>query len=292
MAIAPPRPKWPPLNSLRAFEAAARLQSFTSAADELCVTPGAVAQHVKSLEAHIGEKLFERHAKGVELTKLGASILPSFVQAFDALGLAVHSLRSNVASTEIRIAALPSLSQLWLSSRLPKIRKAIPDSSISITALETKPNLNREPFDLAIFFEDLPGSTDAVELGRDVIYPVCSPVIAAQLSEPEDLSSVPCLHDTTWSNDWAIWCEAAKANDTIYHHGPAFSLYSLALEEAKNGAGVLMGHDALVRDSLANGSLVKPFDIEVPLPRRISIFQARAANNNAEIARIIDQLIL
>ncbi|MES0884007.1 LysR family transcriptional regulator [Roseibium sp. SCP14] len=292
MAVAPPRPKWPPLNSLRAFEAAARLQSFTSAADELCVTPGAVAQHIKSLEAQIGEKLFVRHAKGVELTRLGASILPAFVQAFDALGLAVHSLRSNAASTEIRIAALPSLSQLWLSSRLPNIRKAIPDSSISITALETKPNLNREPFDLAIFFEDLPGSTDAVELGRDIIYPVCAPELAATLSDPQDLSTVPCLHDTTWSNDWSIWCEATQSGDTIDHHGPAFSLYSLALEEAKNGAGVLMGHDALVRDSMANGSLVKPFDIEVRLPRRIAIFQAQTTADTPEITKIIEQLAL
>jgi LysR family glycine cleavage system transcriptional activator len=292
MAVSPPRPKWPPLNSLRAFEAAARLQSFTSAAEELCVTPGAVAQHIKSLEAQIGEKLFVRHAKGVELTRLGASILPAFVQAFDALGLAVHSLRSNVASTEIRIAALPSLSQLWLSSRLPSIRKAMPDTSISITALETKPNLNREPFDLAIFFEDLPGSPDAVELGRDVIYPVCSPELARKLSAPQDLSSVPCLHDTTWSNDWTIWCEAAKAGDIIDHHGPAFSLYSLALEEAKNGAGVLMGHDALVRASLATGSLVKLFDTEVRLPRRIAIFQAPTTVENAEVSTIIEQLIL
>ncbi len=95
MSVSPPRPKMPQLNSLRAFEAAARLNSISSAADELCVTPAAVAQQVKSLEAWAGDKLFKRHAKGVELTPLGARVLTDFSDAFDALALVVQKLRLN-----------------------------------------------------------------------------------------------------------------------------------------------------------------------------------------------------
>ena len=90
MAVSSPRPKGPPLNALRAFEAAARLGSFSAAGHELCVTPGAVAQHIKSVEAWAGGRLFVRRAQGVALTALGAGILPAFVTAFDHLGEAVQ----------------------------------------------------------------------------------------------------------------------------------------------------------------------------------------------------------
>ena len=119
MTVSPPRPKGPPLNALRAFEAAARRGSFSAAADELCVTPGAVAQQVKSLEAWAGARLFLRHAQGVELTALGLDVLPGFVAAFDRLGEAAQALRSQAAPDTIGIAALPSIAQLWLSPRLP-----------------------------------------------------------------------------------------------------------------------------------------------------------------------------
>ena len=94
MNISPPRPKGPPLNALRAFETAARRGSFTAAADELCVTPGAIAQHIKTLESWAGARLFIRQAHGVKLTTLGSDILPGFVSAFDQLGDAVQTLRA------------------------------------------------------------------------------------------------------------------------------------------------------------------------------------------------------
>ena len=119
--VSPPRPKMPGLNSLRAFESAARHESFADAAMELSVTPGAIAQQVKALETWTGKKLFKRHSQGVELTTLGASTLSDFTTAFDALGEAVIKLRANAVPQEIRIAALPSIAQLWLSPKLPEI---------------------------------------------------------------------------------------------------------------------------------------------------------------------------
>jgi LysR family glycine cleavage system transcriptional activator len=97
MAVSPPRPKDLPLNALRAFEAAARLGGFAAAAQELGVTPGAVTAHVKTLEAQLGAALFERTARGVELNALGQRVLPGFIEAFDALGEAVQTLRLEAA---------------------------------------------------------------------------------------------------------------------------------------------------------------------------------------------------
>ena len=267
MSVAPPRPKGPPLNALRAFEAAARLNNFSRAADELCVTPGAVAQHVKALEEWAGAPLFDRHAQGVRLTALGRAVAPGLGDVFDSLANAAHLLRRIAAPDEIRIAALPSVAQLWLSPRLPAIRRTSPGLSISVTAMERPPNLMREPFDLSIFFSS--GQTEdtgTLVLAEDSLFPVCAPEIATRLTTPGDLSGETLLHDASWRDDWAIWLAAEKLSGIAATSGPAYSLYSLALEEAIHGAGVLIGHAPLVAPALASGTLVAPFARRVAAP--------------------------
>ena len=143
MAVSPPRPKDLPLTALRAFEAAARLGGFSAAAPQLGVTPGAITAHVKTLETALGAALFDRTTRGVRLTALGRRVLPEFVAAFDALGAAVQTLRREAAPRTVHIATLPSIAQLWLSPRLPALRAAAPEIAISITAMETPPNLKR-----------------------------------------------------------------------------------------------------------------------------------------------------
>lgn len=290
MTVSPPRPKGPPLNALRAFEAAARLNGFAAAAEELCVTPGAVAQHIKTLEQWTGAALFERRSQGVRLTPLGESVMGEFGIAFDRLGGAIQTLRSRATPNHVHIAALPSVAQLWLSPRLPAIRRAALDVTISVTALERRPNLLREPFDLCIFFEDGPLRPGAIDVGRDVIFPVCVPSALTRLRTPSDLQNATCLHDSTWSDDWATWMKAAIPEDRFDTRGPVFSLYSLAVEEAKNGAGVLIGHDVLVRAHLESGALVAPFETRIALDRRLSITIARSATANAALEQIVEAL--
>jgi len=286
--ISPPRPKMPPLNSLRAFEAAARLNSIAAAAAELCVTPAAVAQQVKSLELWSGEKLFERHPQGVELTHLGANVLSDFSAAFDVLGSAVQRLRMQAAPFEVRIAALPSVAQFFLSPKLPAIRAALPELSISVSALELKPNLVREPFDLAIFYAPRNQQEDGLVVGRDTIFPVCAPSIAARLQSVEDLAAVTFLHDTTWHNDWQNWLLAAGS--PIIATGPQFSLYSLALEECKNGAGVMIGHGALVENALKDGSLVAPFALQLEQEVELKIFFPSSLTAQSALSRVAEML--
>ncbi|WP_243611494.1 LysR family transcriptional regulator [Shimia aestuarii] len=249
------------MNAMRAFEAAARLGGFTRAAEELCVTPGAIAQQVKALEAWAGAALFERGAQGVRLTSVGERVLPKMVAAFDAMGLAVGVLREAARPERLHVAALPAIAQLWLSPRLPEVRRAMPELEVSITAMETPPNLGREPFDLTVFYGDGGGLC----LARDVIFPVCAPQVAKGLSTVDDLATVPCLGDAVWREDWALWLRAVEREIDV--SGPVYSLYALAVEETVNGAGVLMGHGALVARHLRSGALVAPFGPRVATGR-------------------------
>ncbi|WP_245429299.1 LysR family transcriptional regulator [Mesorhizobium sp. WSM3860] len=258
MAVNPPRPRMPPLNALRAFEAAARHESFAKAADELGVTPAAVSHQVKALEAWLGSPLFVRHAQGLHLTEAGRSALPSFSTAFDALGLAVQELRVSAPRPQVSVAALPSIAQLWLAPRLPALRAAHPTLRPSIHALEEPPDFRREPFDLAIFLTRS-GAGRSFKLCDDVIFPVCAPALARQLKTPADLSSQLLLWDTTWTEDWSLWFEVAGVKGPSIETGSEFSLYSMAVQAAVDGAGVLMGHEALVSRALAAGLLVAPF---------------------------------
>lgn len=291
MPVSPPRPKMPHLNALRAFESAARLGSFSFAANELFVTPGAVAQHVKSLEAWVGKKLFKRNAQGIELTPLGAGVLDDFIRAFDQIGEAVHKLRTTGTPREVRIAALPSVAQLWLSPRLPAIRAAMPELSISVTALEQPPNMLREPFDLAIFFESSNTARNSIIVGRDAIFPVCSPAVARRLKALPDLAGEDFLHDTAWHDDWKIWLAKIAPKKNLNKSGPAFSLYSLAIEECKNGAGILMGHEHLVRRQLEAGSLVKAFSQKVLLKRYLSIKTAKPVVPKSFLDIVVKKLL-
>jgi LysR family glycine cleavage system transcriptional activator len=288
MPIDPPFPRLPPLNALRAFEAAARLGGFAAAADELKVTPGAVAAHVKALEDELGAPLFERHSRRVRLTALGQRAFPAFVDAFDRLGVAAQDLRQAAAPGKVHIAALPAIAELWLSPRLPGLRDILPGVDISISAVETPPNLKRAPFDLCAFFTDMPPA-DARIVGDDSILPVCAPSLVAGLQTPDDLLSQVCLTDTAWEEDWTVWAKVAMPGRPFVPKGPRYSLYSLVVAQAVSGAGILMGHRMLVARHLREGSLVAPFDIEVSLGRVFALWRYGGASA-ATTSKIIREL--
>jgi LysR family transcriptional regulator, glycine cleavage system transcriptional activator len=262
MSVNPPRHRMPPLNALRAFEAAARLGGISRAADELCVTPGAVAQQVKTLEDWVGAPLFARHAKGVALNDLGQRSLVDFEAAFDLLSDATQNLRIRAAPQMIRIAALPSLAQLWLSPRMPGLRARFPEARISISALEQPPNLAREGYDIAVFLEAEDDAKGEV-LARDFIGPVCAPALAASIRTPKDLYDQLWLRDSRWQDDWPNWLAGVGFDGAILAQPVDFSLYALAVDEACNGAGLLMGHEILVARHVAAGDLVAPFGFTV-----------------------------
>jgi DNA-binding transcriptional LysR family regulator len=263
MSINPPRHRLPPLNALRAFEAAARLGGIARAADELCVTPGAVAQQVKVLEEWANAPLFERHAKGVALNDLGRRSLADFEAAFDLLSEATQNLRTRAAPQMIRIAALPAVAQLWLSPRMPKLRARFPEARISISALEQPPNMAREGYDIAVFLENEAAEAAGKVLARDFIGPVCAPALAKTITKSADLYDQLWLRDSRWRDDWQNWLAGAGLDGAMAGQPVDFSLYALAVDEACNGAGLLMGHEFLVARHVSTGDLNAPFGFKV-----------------------------
>lgn len=280
MPVAPPPLTRLPLNALRAFEAAARTGAFTLAAAELGVTPGAVTAHVKALEDRLGAALFVRQARGVRLTALGLAAVEDLTEAFDALAGAEARLRAKALPREVHIATLPAIAQLWLSPRLPALRAAAPEISVSITALEAPPNLKRSLHDLSLF----PAERGGQLVAEDALFPVCAPSLLQRLREVEDLGRVPCLSDTAWDQDWDVWLQAVGAQVAV--RGPVFSLYALAVEEAVNGAGVLMGHSALVAGHLERGTLIAPFSQRVALAAGLRVWSARPMSPGGAVERV------
>jgi LysR family glycine cleavage system transcriptional activator len=260
-----------PVSPLRAFEAAARLGSFAAAAEELGVTPGAVTQHVKSLEAWANAPLFRRSARGIAPTELTLSLLPAFSAAFDELGAAVHRLRSEARPMRISIATLPSIAQLWLPRKLEALRREVPEISVSVTALETLPNLRREQVDVAIFFFDGPPERGDIQIAPDRVFPVCTPALARTLTTPGDLAQAALLHDATWAEDWFRWLAAVGVGAVAPTRGQTYSLFAVALEEARRGAGILISHEALVAHLLDTGDLVRPFPQVLEPDRRLAM---------------------
>lgn len=287
MSVSPKRPKGPPLNAMRAFEAAARHISFVAAAEELNVTPGAISQHVKTLEGWADAALFRRNAQGVELTPEGQSLVAEFTRAFDQLADAARALRNLKPNADFHIAALPAIAQLWLPKRLRQIRSQFPDISFSVTALEAPPSLGRELFDLSIFFAPADGTANQVVVCPDEIVPVCAPALKDQVCRANGFLGVPLLHDLVWNEDWTKWAQHSGYDLHSAKGGAQFSLYSLAVEEAKAGAGILMGHLCLIEDALATGELTVAHTKLFPTDRSLVIQMPQRTRRRPETDQII-----
>lgn len=289
MPLAPPRPRLPSLNALRAFEAAARCGSFTKAAEELGVTAGAVTQQIRQLEAWLGMRLFDRLAQGVALTQAARAALPRLSRGFDMLAHSVQDLRAAHENRALAIAALPCIAQLWLSPRLPALQQAFPGLQVSITAMEQPPDTRREPYDLALFYLQAP-PTGALTLGPDAILPVCTPAVAERLKSIADLAGEILLHDAVWRSDWTRWLDSVGARTIDARRGPAFSLYSLALDAVLSGTGVLMGRLSLVQPYLADARLVAPLGPALALPDRLTVLAPSDGPGHARAPAVMEWL--
>lgn len=274
MAVNPPRPPLPPLNALRAFEAAARLGGFAAAAQELNVTPGAVAQQIRKLEEWLGVELFRRTAQGVHLPEQGRRIARQIAQALDDLAGAARALRQLAGPRPLHLAASPAVAQLWLRPRLAGLKSALGGAQISVTAIEISPDLEREMFDAAVFFlneGEAPHGAAVTPIAEDVIVPVAAPKVARALKSPDDLARATLLHDAMWRDDWSRWLAAIRGPTWLAEEGPVYSLYSMGVDAALAGEGVLIGHLPLLRDLLAEGRLVHVFPQTLTLSRKLSL---------------------
>jgi LysR family transcriptional regulator, glycine cleavage system transcriptional activator len=264
----------PPLNALRAFDAAARLGSFKDAATELRVTHGAISRHVRLLEDWLGPPaLFRRLNRRVVLTPTGAALLAETGPALDRLSTATerHQARGGKAPPAVlRVNALATFSLRWLLPRLGRFRDRHPE-------IEVRLSTSTEPVDALSEAYDL-----IIRGGPDTFYgftchpilaerrlPVCSPALLerAPLNAVADLRSHTFIHTSTLPRVWPDWLAAAGAPDLEPVASLTLDHFYLTLQAALDGLGVAMGPTALVADDLASRRLVAPFP-GVTLPTR------------------------
>ena len=261
----------PPLNALRAFEAAARHLSFTKAAEELFVTQAAISHQVKALEAALDLQLFRRLNRRLMLTDAGQLYLPALTGAFDAIDTATTRLRADENAGRLVVSVANSLAAKWLLPRLPRFRERHPEIEVEISAADRLVDFGRDHVDMAIRYGlgRYPGLR-VDPLMKDTNFPVCSPALLAgplPLREPGDLRRHSLLHDdvrTIEAPDWPKWLAAAGVTGAWTDRGPRYSHSSLVLQAAIDGQGVALGRSTLVALDLEAGRLVRPFGPALP----------------------------
>jgi LysR family glycine cleavage system transcriptional activator len=258
----------PPLNALRSFDAAARHQSFTRAAEELCVTQGAVSHQVKALETELGLQLFKRNRNGLVITEAGHDYLAVVRDVFDRLELATDRLLQRQRSGTITVSTSPDFAAKWLVSRLGRFAEAYPEIELKLAALMHRVDFAREDVDLAIRHGDGQWpELDAVNLSAEELFPVCSPSLLISnggLHMPKDVLRFPLLHLDD-RRDWLRWLEAAGSSGGGPLHGPILNHASMLIDAAIDGQGVALARTLLAAPDLIAGRLVRPFQAAIPL---------------------------
>ena len=257
----------PPLNALRAFEAAARHLSFTRAAEELHVTQAAISHQVKALEEHLGRKLFRRLNRALLLTDDGQAYLPSVSRAFTLLNDATDNLLTKQAPGPLTVSALPSFAARWLVPRLGRFRQIRPDIDLRIDPSADLTDFAGGDVDVGIRYGrgKYPGMR-ADWLMTEDIFPVCSPSLLEgphPLHDPGDPEHQVLLHDDG-HGDWRTWLLAAAADRVDPTRGPIFTDSSMLIQAAMAAQGVALARGVLAADELAAGRLVRPFTLSLP----------------------------
>jgi LysR family glycine cleavage system transcriptional activator len=253
----------PPLNALRAFEVAARHNSFTGAATELRVSHAAISRHVRSLEARLGVTLFRRAKRGVELTDDGLRYLKAVSAAFEAIAEATEAL-AKPKEVRVRVSVEPAFAGRWLIHRLGRFQAAHPDIDVVLDASPRLVDLARDEADLAIRYGQggWPGLRQD-QLAASRLYPVGRRELRRGRKAafaPDELRAFVLLHEDDGSL-WRRWFAAAGVTDVNVNRGPRILETGLALDAAVAGQGIALADDALMGDDLATGRLVKLCDV-------------------------------
>jgi LysR family glycine cleavage system transcriptional activator len=256
----------PSLTALRAFEAAARHMSFARAADELFVTPAALSYQIKSLETDLGQPLFRRLNRAVELTEAGRVLAPGASDAFTTLATAWRNVQRLAQHDVLTVTAGPAFTSKWLAPRMYDFAQAHPEIELRFAAGLKLADFDRDEVDVAIRFG--PRADDTLfseQIMEECVTPMMTPQLAERIRTPADLKGATLIHDGSLRQfknapDWAMWCAAANV-DIDTSHGPQFSQADHALDAAMAGAGIVLGRLTVAMRALEAGRLVAPFEI-------------------------------
>ena len=250
----------PPLNALRAFEATARHLSVKNAAEELCVTPGAVSQMLKALELHLGIKLFQRVNRGIFLTDAGQGYLPPIRNAFRQISEASRRIAMSADTGVLTVSVTPFFASAWLVPRLRSFQKAHPDIDLQVVSSNALVDFARDGVDVAVRhgLGRYPGLRSERVVAVEVV-PVAAPDLVVQHGMPAsagDLTRWPHVHDAE-RKGWHLWFQAQGIDDIGAPRGPAFDDSSLLLQAVLTGQGAGLLPAAMVALDLAEKRLVR-----------------------------------
>jgi LysR family glycine cleavage system transcriptional activator len=293
------RRRLPPLNALRAFEAAGRHLNFSRAADELSVTPGAVSQQIQNLEDYVGASLFKRTPRGLLLTDSAQTALPALREAFDRLSEAASLLTAAVDGRRLTLTAAPSFAAKWLVPRLGRFEAAHPQVDVWLSADMDLVDFAAGEIDLAIRYGAGPyPGLEAVRLMQETVIPVIAPELLASnpLNEPRDLARHVLLHDGSPDADdscpdWSMWLAARAVKGVDGTRGPRFNQSSLVIEAAAGGRGVALAKRTLAQDDLDAGRLVVPMQIATSVDFAYYVVHPKAKGRLPQVKAFVAWII-
>lgn len=302
----------PPLNALRAFEAAARHSSVHKASQELHVTPAAISHQIKALEEHLGVMLFKRTPRRITLTPAGEACLPKLTAAFAQMADAVAAAQQMSHAGRVMVSVAPALGSKWLIPKLAHFGDLHADIDLRISARQTLVDRIRGEIDRGGSL--LEGGDVAIRLGdgdypgyvthklfTSYSLPICSPRLLEgpkPLRTPDDLRHHTLLH---YESDialvdvgrptWASWLEAAGVHGVNTRRGPTFNHVTLAMQAAADGLGVVLGVPIMASEEIADGTLVAPFDLSLPTGGSYYLIHTEAAEREPTIMAFRDWLL-
>lgn len=271
----------PPLNWLRAFEAASRHLSFTGAAVELGMTQSAVSQQIKSLEGFLGLALFHRRPRVLEITEAGHNYLPFVQDAFLGLATATRNLRGSGRDEVLQVQSNLGFSVFWLAPRLPRLFEKHPWLRIIVSTALWEPERMASGADIEIRNAATPPSGSVELLSNDVCYPVCAPDMDVTKDNLFDQYFFDCNGLTA---NWENWCKLKghklPANKRITYA----TTLTVSTHAAERGAGIALGHNILVADLIREGRLKRPFEGELEMQEAYYLITPERSKTRAQTA--------
>jgi len=247
------------LSSLRVLDAVHRTRSLAKAAEALCITPGAVSQQLKELEARLGVQLLHKVGRRLEFTKAGRELALSATEQFDRLEATLRQITEAAGRPRLRLRVMPSFAIRWLAPRLASFYADHPEIDLELATSNAAAEARMEDADFIV----LHGEGQWTDLHLDHIFadaltPVCSPALAERLKTPQDLRQVNMLRSMIRPDDWETWLGAAGITES-FNLGSRLGNAALCYHAAAEGLGVAIGQLAYVSGDLESGRLVAPF---------------------------------
>lgn len=258
----------PSLNALKAFEAAARRESFTRAAEELAVTQGAVSHQVKALEQELGVKLFTREPRRLAITAAGREYLTVVRDALDRISAGTEALLQRQNAGALTVSTSPNFAAKWLVHRLGRFAEQHPAIDLRVGATLHHVDFAHEDVDVAIRHSDgIEAGLNVTQLFTEELFPVCSPALLSgrpALRDPGDLAGLTLLHLDS-RQDWTKWLDVAGVDGADLTLGPVLNQASMVIDAAVDGQGVALARTGLAVHDLIAGRLVRPFPLALPV---------------------------